>query len=163
MRLTNNLTRANPTFNGTILGYSSVSSYTTNLKVDAVNIATLVLSPALSAIARLSRLEDNWDGCGSIKPTSAAVQHAMTLVERFYKSVAFAGTSPHQWVSPHISASEDGEIVMEWWHNSHKLTVYVGEAAPQYLKVWGPNMATQMADGVVEGNQFQGLWLWLNA
>jgi hypothetical protein len=162
MRLTNNIAGA-PTFNQTILGSSSISSSTTTLKVAPSSITSFVLSPTFSAIGKLSHLEEDWDGCGSSKPSPTAIQRAITLVERFYKSIAFAAGIPHQWVVPHISASEEGEVVMEWWSNNHKLTVYVGEAVPQYLKVWGPNIATQMADGEIEGSQFLGLWLWLNA
>lgn len=162
MRLTNSTAGATPTFNRTILGYSSVSSSTTTLKVEPDNIAFLVLSPTYSAIGRLSQLNDDWDGCGSTKPNPAAIQRAMTMLEGFYRTASVAGGAPYQWVAPHISASEDGEVVMEWWSGAHKLTVYVGETSAQYLKVWGTNITTQMADGAIEGNQFQGLWLWLN-
>jgi hypothetical protein len=161
MRLTN--LSGTPTFNRTILGYSSVSSSTTTLKVDRDNISTLILSSTLAAIAQLGTLEDDWDGYGSAKPSPAAIQRAMTLVERFYRAASVEGGTPHQWIHPHVSASEEGEVVMEWWKDSHKLTTYVDDGGAQYLKVWGTNIQTQMADGTIVGNQFQGLWLWLNA
>jgi hypothetical protein len=163
MRLTQSVAGTMPVFNRTIFGTGSVSMSATELKVDRKNIATLVLSPTVSSIAKLAQLEANWDNCGSARPEPAAIQRARTLVEGFYRFAGAAGAVTSQWSPPHISASEDGEVVMEWWHNAHKLTVYVSGTTAQYLKVWGPNITTQMEDGLLEGNQFQGLWLWLNA
>jgi len=60
-----------------------------------------------------------------------------------------------------VSANEDGDVVMEWWHGVRKLTIYVGARAAGYIKVWGPRIDKDMEDGqVVEGN-VRPLWLWL--
>lgn len=163
MRLTPSIAGNTPTFNPTIFGNSSVYLLRTDLKVDRTNIATLVISPTLSAITTLSQLDINWDGCGSARPSPAAIQRATVMVESFYRLVAANSKASGQWVDPHVSASEEGEVVLEWWNDAHKLTLYIGEKSAQYLRVWGTNISTQMDDGMIEGNHFQGLWLWLNA
>ncbi len=45
---------------------------------------------------------------------------------------------------PHISSDEDGNITLEWWYKSRKITMY--PHADILLKVWGPNMETEMSE-----------------
>jgi hypothetical protein len=54
---------------------------------------------------------------------------------------------------PHVSASPNGEVVLEWWSVVRKLTVYVGEDSRDYVQVWGPDIDRNMNDGEVRGGE----------
>jgi hypothetical protein len=49
--------------------------------------------------------------------------------------------------APHVTSSAEGEVVFEWWNDPRKLTVYCTAEDANYVKVWGPDMVTQMEDG----------------
>ena len=66
------------------------------------------------------------------------------------------------WLPPHVSRSPIGEVVLEWWHGARKLTVYVGEHALEYVRVWGPDIESEMADGpITGGGDLASLLRWL--
>lgn len=134
------------------------------LKVDRENLDVLVLYPTISSIQELGKRIYNWDGRGSLAPSAQTIQRAMTFAHSFYQNTsALADVIGKAWISPHISSSEDGEIVFEWWAGDNKLTIYISEDAAEFLKVWGTDISEEMTDGTIAGGQFQGLWLWLNA
>jgi hypothetical protein len=125
------------------------------------NFAELAVFPARQALKALSALPANWDGFGSDAPSGDAIGKALQLiVEMYRRSTQCAHVS---WVNPHVSASEGGEVVFEWWKHDRKLTVYVSSRGAQYLRVGGPDIESDMDDGEIVGAQFVGLWLWLNA
>lgn len=45
---------------------------------------------------------------------------------------------------PHISQDEKGFTTLEWWNKDRKITMYPQEGL--LLKVWGPNMETEMEE-----------------
>jgi hypothetical protein len=47
---------------------------------------------------------------------------------------------------PRVSATPEGEVVLEWWSNSRKVSVYFGEATATMLRIWGPNITTEMSE-----------------
>ena len=57
---------------------------------------------------------------------------------------------PDGWTSPHITRSEVGEVVCEWWHAEKKLTVYFGETGIEYIKVWGTDIVAEMESGQLD-------------
>jgi hypothetical protein len=68
------------------------------------------------------------------------------------------------WSSPHITLSESGEVVFEWWHDSKKVTLYFGHATPEYIKVWGTDIDTEMESGTLsDGWNVTAIWLWLHS
>lgn len=100
-------------YEGQPLGASAPAQTTTEFygwvgegmdSVETHLLACLVESPSLS----------------SINVRSIAV--AMSLLVRMRNAVAESGQS---WVDPHITATDQGEVVMEWWGTTSKLTVYV--------------------------------------
>ncbi len=110
-------------------------------------------------VDRLATLRDDWDGYGSVKPNPQALERARQFLEdAFRDTVATVG-----WQSPLISASEDGEIVFEWWNGIRKLTIYVGADQSTFLKSWGPNIVDEMEDGVLTQTWDTSLWRWLLA
>ena len=108
-------------------------------------------------IDRLASLPEDWDGHGSAKPNEHAVERARQFLED-----AFRDTSATVgWQSPYISASEDGEIVFEWWNGVRKLTIYVGVEQSAFLKSWGSRIVEDMEDGVLAQTWDPLLWAWL--
>jgi hypothetical protein len=108
-------------------------------------------------VDRVAALPKNWDGHGSAKPNEHAAERARQLLEdAFRESTATVG-----WQSPYISASEDGEIVFEWWNGVRKLTIYVGAEQSTFLKSWGPHIVEDMEDGVLTQTWDRSLWVWL--
>jgi len=106
---------------------------------------------------RVASLSDNWDGHGSVRPDLLSVENARQFLEEAYRqSIMTAG-----WQTPHISASEDGEIAFEWWNGNRKLTVYVGPQHLTYIKSRGPHVVNDMEDGVLPEDGISSLWAWL--
>ncbi len=67
------------------------------------------------------------------------------------------------WSDPQVSASERGDIVLEWWSGPHKLTLYFGSSSVEYVRVWGPNIESEMDDGPLKTrDEFEALWRWLH-
>lgn len=106
-------------------------------------------------------LKKNWDRRGSLPPTATSIAIArgwLPPLRDIAQSTGFA------WRTPHMSVSESGEITFEWWRGERKITLYFGDHAPEYVKVWGPHIFDQMEAGnMMSSDSFQPLWLWLNA
>lgn len=123
-------------------------------------VCEIALHSVRASVVRLFSREKDWDGFGSATPDRGAVDNALNLLWDLYEGALATGLP---WLQPHITSSEDGQVVFEWWRGSHKLILYVAADGCEYVKVWGPNINTQMKDGVLVGDQFQGLWRWLLA
>lgn len=165
MRLAYNPSGVSRLYDPTIFfGTGTASTPAQSIKVNRASLDEHVLYPTTRAILSLLNRKDNWDGRGSEAPKLAAVQRALAFVKTFYiHAQVTSNVIGYEWVRPHVSSSEDGEVVLEWWRGDHKLTIYVSSDSADFVKVWGSDIATEMADGPVIGHQFQGLWLWLNA
>jgi hypothetical protein len=108
-------------------------------------------------IDQVASLPINWDGHGSAKPNEYAVEKARQLLEDAYREA----NATIGWQSPYISASEDGEIIFEWWNGVRKLTIYVGAEQSTFLKSWGPHIVDEMEDGILPQSWDPALWVWL--
>ncbi len=118
-----------------------------------------MLFPLHDQLDQIALLPDDWDGYGSVHPDTLAIENARQFLEEAYLQCEAAGG----WQAPHISSSEDGEIVFEWWHGNRKLTIYAGPHELTYLKSWGPHIVSEMEDGVIPSNGITPLWGWLFA
>jgi hypothetical protein len=68
-----------------------------------------------------------------------------------------------KWPKPHITKSPMGDIVLEWWAGTRKLTVYVAEQSLGYVKVWGSDIDSEMTDGdIAGGGELANLLTWLS-
>jgi hypothetical protein len=67
------------------------------------------------------------------------------------------------WRRPHISSTEAGEVVFEWWRNERNLTLYFGDDGPEYIEVWGTNMDDEMVSGPLTNWTFANAWLRLQS
>jgi len=122
------------------------------------SIVYIALHSTLKKLNDLRGFQANWDGRGSVPPTSEKIAQARELIEAMHRALAEVGET---WKTPHVAASEEGDVVMEWWRNDRKLTVYVGGAQPEFFQVWGPNIEDEMRDGAMTPRQFADLWDWL--
>jgi hypothetical protein len=105
----------------------------------------------------LAALPRNWDGHDSPRPNPLAVERARQLLKEGFEEA----DSTIGWQSPYVSASEDGDVVFEWWNGDKKLTIYVGPEGSTFLKSWGPHVVNEMMDGVLMGNWDPSHWAWL--
>jgi hypothetical protein len=66
------------------------------------------------------------------------------------------------WCEPLVNLGIDSEIVFEWWHQNHKLTVYILGNTAEYIKVWGTDIDSEMEDGsAISPAELTNLWKWL--
>lgn len=110
---------------------------------------------------RLEALEANWDSRGSPPPSDVAILAAREWLPALYRA---ATRTAWPWTAPHITPSDAGEVVFEWWKGQRKITLYFGDSVVEFIKVWGPNIGTQMDSGeLLTSEAFGGLWNWLGA
>ncbi len=114
--------------------------------------------PTLNKIINLLTLPDGWNGYDACAPQLDAVEYACRWISFFHKEVISSG---RKWLSPNVTASDEGEVVFEWWQSTKKLTVYVSNQNAEYLKVWGPDINTDMEDGKADSDTLRLLWKWL--
>jgi hypothetical protein len=113
----------------------------------------------LRRLQALRQREANWNGYGALPPEPQAVAFAEAWLTALYKEVQERGAP---WLTPHVTSSAEGEIVFEWWIDPKKLTVYCTADDANYVKVWGPDMVTEMEDGDATAPEArEQLWAWL--
>jgi hypothetical protein len=110
-------------------------------------------------IYSLLTLPDGWNGYDGCAPKHSAVKRAYHWVNLLYHEVTSSG---QKWLDPNVTANGEGEVVFEWWQGSKKLTIYIGDQSAEYIKVWGPDINTNMDDGQADSPDMHGsLWKWL--
>jgi hypothetical protein len=66
------------------------------------------------------------------------------------------------WSDPLLNISSENEIVLEWWNQEKKLTIYVFEELIDYLKVWGADMDNEMEEGAIDlEDDLTEVWQWI--
>lgn len=131
------------------------------LRSQGQQLAFLATVEARSQLRELIPLQYNWDGHYSQKPRYLAISRAHGALFDMFRVASVAG---YGWSNPHVSADESGSVVFEWWRGTKKLTLYTSPDDMMYVKVWGPSIDTDMADGPVERSDydFVPLWAWLH-
>lgn len=68
----------------------------------------------------------------------------------------------HLWIDPHVTSGY-GEFLLEWWGaGEHKLSISIIGAEIELLRVWGPNMRTEMASvSNPDMAAMRAAWIWL--
>lgn len=129
--------------------------------VSAPSVEWLHLRSAKLRLERLAALDENWDGRGSAAPNQSAVDKASKYVlPQLYQAVS---TESNGWTSPHIAASEAGEITLEWWHRERKITLYISDRCIEYIKVGGIDIDEEMEAGrIFSAQDFLPIWTWLH-
>ncbi len=140
-------------------GSVTAASYRTSFLQRGSGSAALLAETA--HLNRLEELEANWDGRGSPPPSDVAISAAREWLPALYGATT---RTAWPWTAPHITPSDAGEVVFEWWRGQRKITLYFGEGVVEFIKVWGPNIGTQMDSGELTTSQaFGSLWIWLGA
>jgi hypothetical protein len=114
------------------------------------------LEETFEAIDRLTHVAQSLN----IDLKNITIQLARHLAQKYYY---IAQGEDAQWHAPHMTLSDEEEIVFEWWHGEHKLTFYISSNAIQYLKVWGFNIWNDMDEGTNPSyEELVALWRWLH-
>lgn len=108
--------------------------------------------------AVLAQREDNWDGYDSKKPTEQILTHARAVIDAFVNTIISNG---HVLLTPFISTDEAGHITVQWNKKPRELHLHITQQETQYLKVWGPNINTEMEEGILNSDKYTMLWEWL--
>ena len=108
--------------------------------------------------AVLAQREDNWDGYDSKKPTEQILEHARTVIDAFVDTIISNG---HVLRTPFISTDEAGHITVQWNKKPRELHLHITQQESRYLKVWGPNINTEMEEGILNSDKYIMLWEWL--
>jgi hypothetical protein len=114
--------------------------------------------PFRDAQDRILDLRPFWERQADAESVSAVEETAISWIEDMYMS---ALKTNNIWIDPHVSADPYGNIVFEWWKGEKKLTIYVSPDTKEYVKVWGPDIFSEMEDGDIEKEDSQALWRWL--
>jgi hypothetical protein len=102
---------------------------------------------------------EGWNGYDAAAPNPDAIRQAYWWIEDLYENTL---TTDKGWIAPHVVADAHGNVVLEWWEGQKKLTVYIHPETVEYVKVWGPDIFSEMEDGEVEGiEDRRALWNWL--
>lgn len=92
-------------------------------------------------------------------PKHEAIGRALVWIEDLYEDTLTTGK---RWIAPNVVADADGNVVFEWWEDQKKLTIYIHPETVEYVKVWGPDIFSEMENGEAEGIEARRmLWNWL--
>lgn len=137
--------------------YREQLSVTGSAHADVVGAVQTIVR-AIEALECLRELPSGWAGEEWCAPDSDAVQAARRWLLQLWSQT---GAGASIWLPPHITASPQGDVVLEWWHDPKKLTVYISAQSTEYLKVWGTNIFEEMEEGVT--NSPLALMEWLQS
>jgi hypothetical protein len=131
------------------------------LRDQILDLAPVALNAVRQRIGKLNWWLANWDGYGSAKPSPAAVDSARSIMTELFRA---ATLTQYGWSDPLVGANETGDVVLEWWQDNRKVTVYVTPTEMRYVLVWGDDMDTEMEENVMNAprQDFEGMWSWLH-
>lgn len=116
---------------------------------DLSDLNAPLLSGLLEEIATRLRqfrfLAADWDGCGAARPSPRALDRAWQLV---FPVVAELATDLGP---PTVSADSDGTILLQWFREPRRVTVFVGEGETTSIRSWGPDIDGEMSDRPLTG------------
>lgn len=118
----------------------------------------LQIYSVIQKIRSLKSWGENWDGAGAAAINQISIASAVALIRNLY---VVARQIDIEWLEPNVTASPHGEVVLEWWNYTKKLTVYVNEDQLDFIKVWGPDIDHEMEDGQVSEENSKHLLAWL--
>jgi hypothetical protein len=105
--------------------------------------------------------EEGWNDYDALPPERDAVVYAMAWLRELFREIEDAGLP---WLQPHVTSSAEGEIVLQWWNDPKRLTIYFSAHEVTYIKSWGPDIETEMEDGdAASATSRARLWEWLTS
>lgn len=116
------------------------------------------LSSTWKRLDALYDLEENWNGSDVAAPNPDAIERAKAWLQNLYLETK---AKSQQWLSPHVTANEEGAVAFEWAKGKKRLVVYIGPEDAWYIKAWGPSVLTEMMDGEAKTTEDRlALWSW---
>jgi hypothetical protein len=148
--------------------YASKVARPTNTHIDVfgktIELASIrkeknELKKSFLCLNDMQHWKNNWDDHGADSPKKRAIHKAEKLIKILYK---FIENFRYEWISPNITGSSSGEVVLEWWKNQKKITIYLSPAQIAYIKVYNENI-DDMEDGklTLDVDSIIQLWEWL--
>jgi len=126
---------------------------------DVREFALEEILPTLAEIYALLTWPDGWNGYDAYAPKYDAVQYACYWIGMLYLEIV---DSHLNWFEPNVTASAEGEVLLEWRQGPKSLTIYVGNQGTEYVKDWGADINTEMEDGSADSPSMRrALWKWL--
>ena len=114
---------------------------------------------AYTEIQSLLDWHAGWNGYDALTPTRLTVEYASSWITKLFSLVS---ELERPWLEPNVTAGANGEVVLEWWHDAKKLTVYIQEQRAEYVQMWGSNTDIEMADGDADSiSACRSIWNWL--
>ncbi|HJT56469.1 MAG TPA: hypothetical protein VJ761_08240 [Ktedonobacteraceae bacterium] len=144
--------RLSENYKSSLTDFVRSSEITSQLSRSSINDTLITVHSLLS-------WGPGWDSYDALAPNPRAVGYAKNLLVYLFQTVEQLGLF---WLKPNVSASPEGEVVLEWWYRKRKLTIYVGEENLDYVEVWGPDIHSKITDGDIENiHKLRSLWVWL--
>jgi hypothetical protein len=99
-----------------------------------------------------------------MQPENAPTETAVDLASTWLPLIVTRVAKLSGWQTPHITSSEQGEIVCEWWRKAKKLTIYFGDDGAEFIKVWGADIEQEMESGDLASEwDIVAVWRWLQS
>ncbi len=112
-------------------------------------------------IRLLQHREEGWNAYDALPPDRDAVLYAESWLRELFREVESASLP---WLQPHVTSSAEGEVVLQWWNDPKRLTIYFSAHEATYIKSWGPDIVTEMEDGdAASATSRADLWSWLTS
>lgn len=132
-------------------------SIPTKNTLDASRQVFEVVKMILELQARRER-RDDYD---AVAPNPDSIGHALRWIRDMHDDALKTG---EEWLRPHVSTDEDGDVAFEWWRADKKLTIYIGPETAEYIKVERPVTTSDLIDGRAETPEDRRtLWRWLTS
>lgn len=123
-----------------------------------VSTVTVALEPLAQILVKLAVLTTR-DVSDAFSVDPVVIKRASAWIIEMYFDVYL---SPHRWIQPNVTANAEGEVVFEWWNDNKKVTVYITDDGAEYVRVWGPDINTDMSEGEADSSEArQSLWTFL--
>jgi predicted DNA-binding ribbon-helix-helix protein len=117
------------------------------------------ISVAVAQIQALRTREEGWNGYDALPVDPHGITSAEAWLRALHQEALTAGAA---WIEPHVTSSAEGEVVLQWWNDPKRLTVYFSAAEATFIKSWGPDIETEMEDGdTASAASRDRLWEWL--
>lgn len=131
------------------------SSVVLNARPESFPDALTLLECQLRELPERVRRSEVFD-C-DIAPRS--LRHAHTFLRRLFLLLHLKGKP---WYEPHLGSEGHGDVEFSWSYGGKSLSFSITDSAVYYLKVWGPQIDTEMEDGVVsDDSDLIALWHWM--
>jgi hypothetical protein len=100
-------------------------------------------------IESLKAWPKNWKTYGGSVLSLKTIEHALLWFQPITEK-------------PHVTVSQEGAIVLEWWNETKKLTIYIDENSIDYLKSWDEDSHIKMEDGLITSKKMiEEILTWL--